>query len=255
MSNEIAGLPLAKFEEPVRHALQFYQKRAHRKTAFDFDTAASLGRTPEDTTSALSRSRVEFAGKAIAELRVVAFAPGDGTGNEDDFKLFDLYTGVLPRQSKIVPRRKNNIRQEACLPLASFHANQPDAEPVLLASSLALLSVKESLLNSDTITRVGFLGSKPPQYQLQMYGIRTDHSSANYTVADIIRYNGKDEELVRTGDPNAVYNPYPEYVQVCGFIALENNASDEHEELLRAMGTYRLFIDDELHSTPYSHYC
>jgi hypothetical protein len=245
MSKKVAGLPLANFEDPVREVLKGYQQRAYRDLEFDLDTAASLTRTPEETTSARSTSQVKLAGKAVADLHVVAFAPGDGTGNEDDFKLFDLLTDTLPRQPKIVPRLKPGIRHEACLPIASFHADRPAAEPVMLAGSLLLLGLKQSLLNSDSVEHLGFLGSPPQDYQRQMSGMREYRSSVNYTVTDRLRYAGEEEIVERLGDPHAVYNPYPEFVQVCGFIAVSESASPHDDDMLRALGAYRLYADGE----------
>ncbi|MEI6850544.1 MAG: hypothetical protein WCK26_01090, partial [Candidatus Saccharibacteria bacterium] len=80
MSNEVKGVKLSNFEEPIRYALQTYSEIALGKVAFDIDTASKLELTPDKPNSARSISNVIHLGEVATKLYIIAFAPDDGTG-------------------------------------------------------------------------------------------------------------------------------------------------------------------------------
>src|SRR5262245_9567092 len=104
---EILGVPLVTFAGPIEAALTKYSDIAAEAeadgVAFDIDTAMNLSLTPDKPYSALSASPMRYCGEIAGTLYVIAFKPGDGTGDENSYELRDLDVGGYPNQAAIVP--------------------------------------------------------------------------------------------------------------------------------------------------------
>src|SRR5579862_9109029 len=114
--SEVAGINLKNLEEPIRGALTAYEEESGGQLLFDLDAASILTLTPDKPNSARSRSVVQFRRKTIGDLYVIAFKPGDGTGDEKSYSLDQLVTPVdLPQEAKVVPRDKTGVATEGLL--------------------------------------------------------------------------------------------------------------------------------------------
>jgi hypothetical protein len=213
--SHVTGVPLEHFEEPIRVALTYYAERSEGRVAFDVDAAARLECTPNKPNAARSATTVRHLGESAGQLFVIAFAPGDGTGDESARTLASLNTNVYPRTPRVVPRDKSAVHSEAHLTLASFHADAPQTEPQLFAGNQQLLG-----LDGTTVVKLSELGQDAAHFQAIMAGERSGPPIATYTT-------GFDHDK-RFGDPHAVYNAHPEFVQVCGFIALSPENAPAH---------------------------
>lgn len=208
MSKEISGIPLKAFEDPIWDVLQTYELRSEDRVEFDLD-AIELEAIADKPYSARSQSPVKFDGEQFADLYVIAFEPGDGTGNDNDYQLnkFSVEFGY-PRASKIVPRRKLGIHSELWLPLAMAAAENPSDDIIAGQGELELMGVN---ILQRVIQRFAHLSSQP------QLGHNLEDVNSVYTVG---YYNSSNR---RFGDPHAVYNAIPDRVQVCGFLALSDD--------------------------------
>ena len=164
MAHNIQGISLAHFEEPIREALNQYSYMADQRVIFDVETAARLELTPEKPNSARSVSSVQHEGEAdIAQLYVIAFAPGDGSGHPSTRKEYVPGLGWFHKEDPIAPRAKDGIQAEAHLTLATQLIDQPLSDPKLYAGSLSILGLVDSKLM--TIGTAGSLnGCLPTHY-------------------------------------------------------------------------------------------
>lgn len=92
--SDIRGVPLRKFEEPIRTALAFYSDISDGRVTFDIDQAAQLTPTPEKPYSARSATTVKFMGETATKLYVIAFAPQEGSGDESTYSLGTIDAGI-----------------------------------------------------------------------------------------------------------------------------------------------------------------
>jgi hypothetical protein len=226
MSEHVSGIPLADFQDPIRAALQRYVERTYGHVGFDLDAAVDLRRTPksEKPNSARSASTVRYFGKEAGQLHVLVFAPGDGTGDENTYKLHTLDTDVWPHEAKVVPRDKSLVNTEAHLTLASFRADEPNTDPVMFAGNQKLLG-----LRGGRVVLLGELGQFTPHFQTAM-------ASEHPVQPEVIYTTGYNDSGERFGDPHAVYNAHPEAVQVCGFIAVTADVPDPQLRMFRDLG-------------------
>jgi hypothetical protein len=223
--SEVAGINLKNLEEPIREALLAYSDVSDGRLAFDLDVAGSLVATPEKPNSARSQSSVKYKGKTIGDLFVIAFKPGDGTGDEKTYSLDDLAAPVgYPRHAKIVPRSKAGTAEEAHMALLAHKIDDIHAEAEFFSGSYDLIS-----LNGNVIYKAGELGHP--------VDIDTDVMTpiATYTVGSrpASGLGGKTSE--RFGDPHAIYNPHKETLQVAGFLAISDELFKSHPEVLRSL--------------------
>lgn len=233
MSKDVCGIPLTSFQDPIYTALAGYAELSQGRVSFDRDAAVQLERTTRDVkpNSARSVSTVTHLGKVAGDLYVIVFAPGDGTGDENTYKLAALNTGMYPRDAKVVPRSKAAAHTEGHLTIASFNLDRPGADPALFAGNQKLLGLGLGL-SDHVVVELGQLGQNPVFYQQALAGVGMAAPPSTTLTTGFSR-EGK-----RFGDPHAVYNPYPEAVQVCGFLALTPEAAREHSQLffsLRAL--------------------
>src|SRR5579859_2869843 len=105
----VAGVPFAAFADPIHTALTRYSERSDGRVTFDRDAATQLRETPEKPNTARSTAVMRYLGEPVGSFVVIAFAPGDGTGDESAYKLSDLRTGDYPAHTKNVPRSKKAV--------------------------------------------------------------------------------------------------------------------------------------------------
>ncbi len=208
----------------MRHALIGYMADSGMQMGFDLEAATKLTATPDKPNSARSVSKVQYGKDIIGDLFVIAFAPYDGTGDDKTLHLpsVDIAPGY-PRTPKILPRSKAGIHSEVHLPLLAIDSAVDSAEPDMLYGRYDLIG-----LDQGVVGKIGWLVS----YQ----GMPLDRSSATYTVGyDYDRYRSYFGGGVRFGDPHAVYNPSPNLLQVCGFIALTNEQYENTPGALQSL--------------------
>lgn len=234
MSAEVVGVPVASLEETIRFGLQGYSEVSGGKVEFDLDAACKLELTPDKPNSARSATSVKYLGEAAATLYVIAFAPGDGTGDESHQKLADTDTGEYPRATKVIGRNKYLTHSETHLTLLSRQVEDADAEPIVFAGNLDLLDGR-----FGKVKKLADLGQE--NYQSVMEGNSFALPRATLTVG----YKGalKSDEgdgmwsywRQRFGEVHAVYNPHEE-LQVCGFIGIPaEDCSWKDLDVLRAL--------------------
>lgn len=86
-SQELAGISLSRFIDPVRESLKRYENNSHGFLMFDAEKAGKLELTPDKPNSARTATPVNYLNDYIGTLYVIAFRPGDGTGDEKTYSL------------------------------------------------------------------------------------------------------------------------------------------------------------------------
>src|SRR5579864_1571687 len=153
MPKDIEGLNLRDLQEPLDAALTEYETRSESRFEFDAHTASQLEPTPEKPYSARSESTVSYLGNEIGNMYVIAFKPGDGTGDESAYKLDDLViSGTYRRTPSVIPRAKTGTHSEAHLNLVTQRLDDTHAEPELFNGRYDLIGLKGRLA-----TRIGIL--------------------------------------------------------------------------------------------------
>ena len=225
MSKEVAGIALEDLEEPIMVALESYQDFTGGKVQFDVRNAGKLLLTPDKPNSARSTTEVTHLGERMGDLYVIAFKPGDGTGDGKVIGLDDVDTGRYPRRVGVVPRPKTGIHAESHLTIVSQHIDTPNSDPVLFVGSLSLLGLLEG-----RVVRLGQLGQPDSIFSENM-------SSGSQDVLPTATYTVGYKDEVRFGDPHSVFNNHPGAVQVCGFLAFTNDLADRHQATLALLGS------------------
>ncbi len=212
------GVPLTRFEDPIRTALQTYQKLSEDSLKFDGDEASKLVPTPDKPNSARSESNVVYVGEPVGKLYVIAFKPGDGSGSEVDYKLDDLEIDPpYPRKSLVVPRNKTGIYSEGHLTVVRHGTEDVHAEPQLFAGTYDLLG-----LDGNKVKKIGELGHQETQREFS--------PAITFTVG----YR-PDNIHERFGDPHAVYSGIPDFIQVCAFLAVSDQLKWRYSHFLHAL--------------------
>lgn len=216
----VASVPVRSFGDPVREALSNFQRRSNDAVLFDLEEAADFVLTPEKPNAARSISTVKHLGEAVGTLYVIAFAPYDGTGDENSRTLRDISVPVhYPPHPKVVPRDKTGVHSEMYLPIFGQHA-RASADPALHAGQLDALGLQA---DGMTIAPVLHLG------QTQAAFMRAIDSGAEVWRPEIqftVGYQGDK----RYGDPHAIYNNY-QVLQVAGFLAISQEAPEAHRAI------------------------
>lgn len=232
MRNTVADIELGTFEHLIMTALGEYEELAEGAVTFHPVHAAQLALTPDKPNTARSVTPVWHWGKEAGKLVVIAFEPGDGSGDELTHQLTDLDTGSYPHASKIVPRGKAGIHSEAHLTIASVYEDNF----AVYAGNLTELGLS---VGRDTVIKLGELGQSGPEFHRVMANQAAANPTATLTTGyrRALRSEAGGE---RFGDPHAVYNAHPEIVQVCGFIALSTQAAPQHLGILQSLGAVEL---------------
>lgn len=221
MAIDTGGYRIERLEEATRTALQSFVPESGYTVEFDLERAPVLELTPEKPYLARSVTAFKHLGEVAGNLYVIAFGPGDGTGDESTYTADQLRgsTGGLPLLPRAIPRSKAGIHSEVCLALASVPSDEEIGHPVALTGSLTLVGIDESY----RLTHLGVLGQTPGDFMTSLKNTRSYSPVATLTTGTV-------EGLGRIGDPHAVYNLYPA-VQVFGFMAVSGSQVERHASL------------------------
>ncbi|MBI2550364.1 hypothetical protein HYV83_04255 [Candidatus Woesearchaeota archaeon] len=185
--------------------------------------------TPDKSNTARTIVPVRYNGLAAGDLVVIAFRPGDGTGDESTYKVGQLavhedYKGAV--QQKILPRAKTGIIVEGFFPLFTIAQSSllPPEDRHELPKDLVIryaVALDELVVDSSgtqPIIRKGFLlGSDA--FAFRHNGMPAISLTTGYLA------NGE-----RFGDPHSIHYrraDKPNYfwdaiqTQVCGFLAIK----------------------------------
>src|SRR3989344_4550709 len=218
MAKEVAGINLETLEDPIRVALKGYESVSNGDLMFDARNAAQLTPTPDKPNSARSESAVLYKGKGIGKLYVIAFKPGDGSGDESGNKLEDLEVDPpYPRTTRVVPRNKTGVDSEGHLTILTHKIDDAHPDPELYEGRFDLLG-----LEGKTIKKNGELGQKSEIKLENMHPLTT------LTV-------GTGQNCERFGDPHAVYSSRPETLQVCAFLAISDEMYADYGDILASL--------------------
>jgi hypothetical protein len=231
MAIEVAGINLDEFKDPIKGALTEIAYYTNGEVEFDIDAALDLTECLGKSYSAKSTSQVIHMGEKVTSLTVVVFAPGEGTGNEDDFKLKDLDMGEFPWESQFVPRSKAGIFMEACLSLAAKEIDKPNVDPVRNLGSLTEVGF-DAVPNK--VVKLGTLGQPERSY---LNGLAKRHMYPKVTFTTAPGLNDS-----RLGDPHAVVNIRPDIVQVAAFLSLDEETANTHKAMFTKLEAGRLKI-------------
>jgi len=227
---------LDRFRQPIHDSLLEYQHASGEGLTFNLDEAMVLEPAPaEKAYSARSAAiPVHFKNLLIGNLVVVAFAPGDCTGDETKYDLDQLSTGEYPCIPGVVPRSKAALHTEAHLTLASLQTDSRDAEPILFAGHLDLLGVR-----GGVIRKLADLGQSRHAYERTMVSRsaqRTVTATTGYSGPNRIRIeSARKPNTTRFGDPHAVYNPTSN-IQICAFLGIRPRSGGHGLPALRSIG-------------------
>src|SRR3989344_5034398 len=213
-SHELMGVPIDRFGVPIILALRAYQEFSDG-LEFDSDSASHLVLTPDKTNSARSKTSVVYLGDKVGDLYVIAFKPGDGTGDESSRRIADLVVDhPYPRFPRVVPRDKRGIHTEAHLAIVAHKVDDVHAEPKLYAGSLDELG-----LRGNRVVKIAELGH--------------DLSEEDLTPLSTLT-TGYLESMQRFGDPHAIYNALGQIV-VCAFLAISDEVNKAHPTVLSGL--------------------
>ena len=234
--NEIAGIPVNVFEEPIFEALDKFAGRTHQKIFFDgINEGIKLVLAPEDVPySARADIKVEHKidGRITeaGNLAIIAFAPGDGTGDELTYSLSDIDTGSYPREAKVVPTSKVGVNSEVHLPISSHVAHHPLMGWVIHSNNLHVLEFRPN--KPHRLAKIGELGYSPEIFNArQGWFSYATFTTGHYNLLGNHSVNGE-----RFGDPQAIYNPWDRYVQIAGFLALTDEMAAQHFSIFDRLG-------------------
>lgn len=230
MTAEITGIKLKELEIPIHDALEQYQDLSQGSLTFELDDVGLLVPTPDKPNSARSQTVVRHLGEKIGDLYVIAFKPGDGTGDEKTYSLDDLVVGSgYPRATKVVPRSKEGTHSEGHLSLLSQKIDDVHADPEKFAGRYDLLG-----LDGKVIKKMGELGHSTTVSLADLTPITTLTVGWRDSRESIDTPLGRMSFQERFGDPHAVYNPN-NAVQVAGFLAISDEVYQKHPEILASL--------------------
>lgn len=222
MSQELSGIKLETLEDPIRIALREYEKISDGLLQLDENQASQLALTPDKPNSARSATDFRFQGETIGKLFVIAFKPGDGSGDESGYKLKDLTVDTpYARTTRVVPRNKTGTNSEGHLTVVRHKIEDPNADPELFAGTFDLLE-----LDGRIIRKIGELG------QAQTVSIEDLKPLTTLTVGHRTSNDGTTE---RFGDPHAVYSSVPDAVQVCAFLGISDEMYQKYGDILSSL--------------------
>lgn len=221
--NSVAGIPLESFEVPIRSSLRQYSDMTDGHVQFDAHRAAQLELTLEGPNSARSVTPVVYDGEEVASLFVIAFAPGDSTGQRTSTPITTREYVSYEAGAAILPQSKNAELAEAHLTIATASQERPHSDPILFAGNLSLMGMDE-----DKISQIGILGQQDHRFVGAAYRRNRPVPTATLTTGSSI--SGE-----RFGDPHCVYNDWKSLVQICGFVAIGRDAPREHLNVLRLL--------------------
>lgn len=225
---EIYGVDLKHIRNAALDALTGYQSYGSRGFEFDLSGEIEMCPTPDKPNSARFNVPLLEHGIMVATAHVIAFAPGDATGDQSSHKVSDVDFGDYLPSLALLPRSKTDKAAEVHLTLASF-AIDSSPDPVYYAGSLDLLSLGPVQTDSQKprLQRIGTLGQPPGSLQTIMADPQL-LAGPNATLTC-----GNDRYGRRFGDPHSVVSTTANTVQVCAFIGLDkNNPGDVNSNIV-----------------------
>jgi hypothetical protein len=233
ISREVCGVPLDDFSDYIRVALASYASKTDGHYGFDIDNAAHLDYVTGKLT-ARSQTDVMRGDEKVADLFVIAFAPEDGTGDNNTYTLDQLNMGCFPDDKKYFPRSKSAVHSEVHLTIAAKKTETMN-DPVLFAGHLSVLG----LIDTNSVAEVGYVGQESHSFARSLVqGIGEDREvrpMATLTTGYERGLYSTFDPGERFGDPHAILNRVQYAIQVAGFIAITPDAAPEHLELLRQL--------------------
>lgn len=239
-----SGVSLNELRAPIGRALDAFSKESYFFTGdwgVDFDLRKAVDLTPTDGDKAYttrSDSDVTFLGRTAGKLVVIAFAPGEGTGDESLHTLDTIEGDHYPRKRAVLPRSKAAVDTEVLLPLVSFDLGAESGRPNVLGGNFDLL-VFDHL--ARTVVKAAELGhtrqdlfDADPGDTLTVAASLTTGRLGEIDQDNTSLYGHRNGE--RFGDPHAIYNPHPQLVQVAGFIATTPENATEFNAVFRHLG-------------------
>jgi hypothetical protein len=161
---------------------------------------------------------------------IIAFAPEDGTGDESLCHLGAMNTGHYPRETKVLPRSKAATFSEAHLTISSHLVETPNEDPSSFSGCLDVLGLDNRhnylVIKRAELGQHNFIKDPP----------KNEEPTATFTVGYHSRRNWRGNPGERYGDPHAIYNPYVDRVQLCGFLAISQQIA-HHHDVLKLLGT------------------
>ena len=236
---EIAGVPATKFQAPIIDALRTYERLVEGGPARaginfpDLEEAAKLKRIPGKPYSARAGAKVHYGKKVVGDLVVVAFAPGEGSGDESSYKADDLDFDEYPAVPQIIPRSKEGVVAETHLTLVSALAGEKDS----IYPGFGNLSLMG--LMGDRIVKLAELGQEVPSGEMpENPDLRATMTVGRHELLEDGVRSGD-----RFGDPHAIYNDWSNMVQICAFFAFDQEHRANGIKALKAVGASEPAID------------
>lgn len=218
MSFKLGNVYLGDVQDQVALALEAYGEISNGALWFNVDSAVDLKLTPDKHNTARSASSARV-GKQALTLYVIAFMPGDGTGDESALKLDQIRSfGNYPRKAGVVPRDKSTTQHEAHLTIASFRTDGI-ARP--FAGCLDLVGINDQA----ELVRLGSLGQTPPEFEAIMQAREIADPTSTFTLWRVGEF--------AFGGKHSVHNA-SDVLQVCGFIGIPRGTDPG---VLRDLGT------------------
>lgn len=239
MKAEICGIPLQEFEAPIGHALPAYEEITDGKITFDdVQGAQKLALRPDKPNTARSKTTFRHMGEVTGTLIVIAFAPGDGTGDEKtSYRLEDLDTSKFSGavDSGIVPRTKKGTHSEAHLTIATKVIDRPNRDVDMFAGNLDVIGIR----GESELIKIAEVGQKARYFSRIFRSTVEERGSVSPAATLTVGHKGAiDSDDIwgeRFGDPHAIYNPWEEYVQICGFVAIANDNAENYLKVLKLL--------------------
>lgn len=201
---KVSGIPVETFSKPIREALGHYSSITDGKVQFDADAAAELIQSPDSESASSRPTDVDYRGKAVGRLTVIALAPQDGTGTplEDPQARPFLMAGKPNPKWKPVPQ---TCHTAAHLTIATYMLPREGKEN---SAAMYQGSIQQRLLNGGRL-RFHTLGQK------------LEAGKTPATQEPLVSlYTGYDEHDTRFGSQTALVNR-KELVQVFGTLSTQ----------------------------------
>jgi hypothetical protein len=237
MAKEIMGIPLEVYASQVISALNDIEANSDGRLVFeDISQAADLDLTPEAPYSAKKSTQVRHLGETVGSFVVIVFSPEDGTGNDSTFSLNEVeISRPYHRRTSVLPRSKAAVHTEIHVPISSHVVDSPNMDPGYLCGNLDVLGFKPD--NPRLVAKVGELGQHNSIF-LKSKGIGC--TPANKATVGFRNIETGELALsgARFGDPHAIYNPWLDRVQVCGFLAVTPDLASRHISILDTLNVH-----------------
>ena len=207
----------------ITHALNGYVFLALKSSVegIRFGEVPPVERTTDKGYTARTIVPVFHVERQVGDLVVAVFQPGDGTGSTENYSLDDFvipeYLRFNDKQERVVPRSKEGILLEACLPLFSIDTGANKI--TYWATCLEQLSLANQPLR---IAREFRLGNDREMFIRRLVSLTGSREGMEIQLTCGYLRNGE-----RFGDPHVVFAPREGYfgnrgpiIQCAGFLSV-----------------------------------